>query len=439
MKMRELILAKKAGLSHQQQEIRSLIQGLSSNGKEKVEDYQLAAWLMAVCWRGMSLDETAWLTDAMARSGDVLDLSSVSHIVGDKHSTGGVGDKTTLVFVPLLSACGLPMAKLSGRGLGHTGGTLDKLEAIPGFDTHLSVTEFIQQVKDIGAAIGGQTQDLAPADGRMYALRDATGTVESIPLIAASVMSKKIAAGANLIVLDVKCGSGAFMKTQEAAVELATTMAEVGKRLGKPVDSVVTDMEQPLGNAVGHTLEVEEAIAMLKGEGPADLQELCYTLGSLGLVSAGLVQNDEDARQKLKKAIESGAALAQLARIIERQHGDPRVLEKPVLMPQAKVKMEVFAPVEKKVWIKNLDGMVVADACALMGASRAKKGDPINHAVGVVLHAKVGHALEAGLPLATVYADDQDHARSAAKRLLEAFVFSEVPVPTPAVIKAAVR
>ena len=239
----------------------------------------------------MSIEETAFLTDAMRRSGETLDLTSIGPIVADKHSTGGVGDKTTLVFVPLLAAAGIPMAKLSGRGLGHTGGTLDKLEAIPGFDVSLSVERFIAQVKEIGMAIGGQTHELAPADGKIYALRDVTATVESIPLIAASILSKKLAAGSNMIILDVKCGRGAFMDTEEKARTLARVMSEVGERLQRPITCVVTDMEQPLGYAVGHTLEVIEAIETLKGQGPADLRELCLVLGSHALVKAGEKQN----------------------------------------------------------------------------------------------------------------------------------------------------
>ena len=242
MRMVDLIVAKRKGHEHSRSEIEFIIKGVTD---QSIPDYQLSAWLMAVCWKGMTIDETAYLTDAMSKSGDVLDLSEIGPLVGDKHSTGGVGDKTTLVFVPMMAAAGVPMAKLSGRGLGHTGGTIDKLEAIPNFDTSLGTKEFIQQIKEINMAIGGQTQELAPADGKLYAMRDVTGTVESIPLIAASVMSKKIAAGANLIILDVKCGKGAFMETQKDAEALAETMANVGKRLGKPVIAVVTDMDQP--------------------------------------------------------------------------------------------------------------------------------------------------------------------------------------------------
>lgn len=262
--MVDLILAKRSGRVHTKAEIDFLIKGVTD---ASIPDYQLSAWLMAVCWQGMTADETAWLTDAMCHSGSVLDLTSIGPLVADKHSTGGVGDKTTLVFVPLLAAAGIPMAKLSGRGLGHTGGTIDKLDAIPGFRSDLSIDQFIKQVKNIGMAIGGQTSELAPADGKIYAMRDVTGTVESIPLIAASVVSKKIAAGANLIILDVKCGRGAFMETEEKATELAKTMVEVGHRLKRPVTAVVTDMEQPLGRRLVTRLKSSKRLKLSKAVG----------------------------------------------------------------------------------------------------------------------------------------------------------------------------
>lgn len=402
------------------------------------EDYQVAAWLMAVCWRGMTMDETAHLTDAMTHSGEVLDLSAIGALVGDKHSTGGVGDKTTLVFVPMLAAAGIPMAKLSGRGLGHTGGTIDKLEAIPGFNCDIPVEKFMKQVKEIGAAIGGQTQELAPADGKIYALRDVTGTVESIPLIAASVMSKKIAAGANLIILDVKCGSGAFMETEQAATELAKTMVEVGKRLKKPVSAVVTDMEQPLGNAVGHTLEVIEAIETLKGGGPDDLQELCMSLGSLALVTAGKFKDDKAARGELRRIIESGEALAKFKELVSAQGGNPKVVDDYTLMPQAKLKKEVKVPGSGARWVKNLNGRMVAEACKLMGAGRSKKGEKINLAVGIVLNGKVGSKLNGGDTIATIYADSEEAAAQAIERFNQAVSYSETEVPVPPVIRAKV-
>lgn len=435
MRMVDVIVAKREGKEHSREEIDFLVKGVMD---KSIEDYQLAAWLMAVCWRGMTMDETAHLTDAMARSGELIDLSAIGGMVGDKHSTGGVGDKTTLVFVPLLAAAGIPMAKLSGRGLGHTGGTIDKLEAIPGFRTELSIDQFVEQVKNIGQAIGGQTADLAPVDGKMYALRDVTGTVESIPLIAASVVSKKIAAGANLIILDVKCGSGAFMQTQEHAVELARTMVEVGKRLKRPVIAVVTDMEQPLGNAVGHTVEVIEAIETLSGRGPDDLRELCLSLGSVALTIAGKFPNEAAARNHLEKLLTNGEALEKFRELIKAQGGDPNVLENYKLMPQAKMQVEFKAPGTGKKWVQHLNGRLVAEACKLMGAGRAKKGDPINMAVGVVLHAKVGSTVNGGDSVATIYADSEKHVEDARKKLEQAFVFSDKPVEIPPVIKARV-
>ncbi len=435
MAMVDLILQKRAGKAHAKEEIDFIIKGLMDGS---IEDYQLAAWLMAVCWQGMTLDETAWLTDAMARSGDLLDLSAIGPIVGDKHSTGGVGDKTTLVFVPMLSAAGIPMAKLSGRGLGHTGGTIDKLEAIPGFRCDLTIEQFIKQVKEIGQAIGGQTKELAPADGKIYALRDVTGTVESIPLIAASVMSKKIASGANLIVLDVKCGSGAIMETEERAAQLAATMVEVGKRLKRPVSAVVTDMEQPLGNAVGHTLEVMEAIETLSGRGPSDLKELCLSLGSLALVTAGLTEDDACARRTLTEVLANGQALSKFRDLVAAQGGDPSVIERPEIMPQSKFKIDVKAPGTGDKWIKNLNGRLIAEACKLMGAGREKKGDPINMAVGIVLKGKIGSRIEGGQPVATIHADSEKDAVVAASKFNQAILYSDTPQAVPKVIRARI-
>ncbi len=436
MRMVDLLVKKRYGQEHSREEIDFLINTIIN--PETYRDYQLAAWLMAVCWHGMSMDETAFLTDAMARSGQMLDLSSIGPVVGDKHSTGGVGDKTTIVFVPMLAACGIPMAKLSGRGLGHTGGTLDKLEAIPGFNVNLETEDFIRQVKEIGAAVGGQTQDLAPADGLMYALRDVTATVESIPLIAASVMCKKIAAGANLIILDVKCGSGAFMNTQEKAVELSKTMVEVGYRLKRPVSCVVTDMEQPLGNAVGHSLEVAEAIDTLKGNGPEDLNELCLSLGAMAMVQAGKAKNEESARSELLNVISSGKALAKLKELIIRQKGDPKVIDDYSIMPQAKIQKDIHVPFSGEKWLSRLNGKTVAEACKLMGAGREKKGEAINLAVGIKMKAKIGSKLRGGDAFATIYGDSPEQINLAEAKLAEAVEFSDKEVATPPVIRARI-
>lgn len=433
--MVDLIVAKRYGREHTASEIQFIIDGITAGS---IPDYQIAAWLMAVCWRGMTLDETACLTDAMCKSGEVLDLSCIGPVVGDKHSTGGVGDKTTIIFVPLLAAAGVPMAKLSGRGLGHTGGTIDKLEAIPGFKTDLPVDQFINQVKTIGMAIAGQTQQLAPADGKVYALRDVTGTVESVPLIAASVLSKKFAAGSNLIILDVKCGRGSFMETEEKAKELSQILVEVAKRLNKPLTAVVTDMEQPLGYAVGHTLEVIEAIDTLKGHGPPDLMELIFTLGSHALIKAGKCKSEDEARRELTRLIESGAAIDHFRKLIEAQGGDAAVIEKPELMPTAKHEFDLLAPGTGQKWIKHIDGRKIAEGCKIMGAGRAKKGDPINMAVGIVLRAKVGSVVQGGQPVAVVYADSEGEYDAALSSFTEAIAYSDEPVASPHIIKACV-
>jgi pyrimidine-nucleoside phosphorylase len=386
----------------------------------------------------MDRSETAALTEAMLQSGDTLDLAHLKVPRVDKHSMGGVGDKVSLILAPLVASCGAAVPQLSGRGLGHTGGTLDKLEAIPGFNVTLPIDRFIGQVKEIGMAIGGQTQELAPADGKIYALRDVTATVESIPLIAASVVSKKIAAGANMIILDVKCGRGAFMDTEAKAKELAQVMTDVGHRLNRPIMCTVTDMEQPLGMAVGHTVEVIEAVNTLKGNGPPDLEELCLTLGSLALVTAKKCATEHEARKKLQEIIDSGKALENLRTLIKAQGGDPSVIENPGIMPTAKLQLEYIpAAVSGTRWVKHLDGRKVSEACKLMGAGRDKKNDPINHAVGIVLCAKVGSKLEPGQAAAIIHADTREHFEAAARKLDEAFTFSSDTVATPTLIKAS--
>ncbi len=435
MRMVDLIVGKRAGGEHSKEEIEFIINGIMDG---TVPDYQLSSWLMAVCWRGLTHQETAWLTDCMCRSGDVLDLSHVAEWIGDKHSTGGVGDKTTLVFVPLLAAAGIPMAKLSGRGLGHTGGTIDKLEAIPGFKTTLSKEDFIAQVKNESMAIAGQTAELAPADGKIYALRDVTGTVESIPLIAASVVSKKLAAGANLIILDVKAGRGAFMDTVEKAKTLAETMVAVGKTLGRPVNAVVTDMEQPLGNAVGHTVEVIEAIETLKGRGPRDLHELCMALGSMALVTAGKEKDQNAAREKLKTLLSDGTALEYFRKLVLAQGGDARVIDDYSIMPTAKHVFELKSPDGGTKWVEHLDGRKIAEALKLMGAGREKKGDPIDLGVGVVLKAKVGTEVTSGASLASVHAQSEEQFNSVKEKLLDAFTFSDTKVAEAPLVKASV-
>lgn len=435
MSMVDLILAKRSGKEHKKEDIDFLVEGIM---QDSIPDYQLSAWLMSVCWQGLSIDETAWLTDNMTNSGDVLDLSGIEGYIGDKHSTGGVGDKTTIVFVPLMAACGIPMAKLSGRGLGHTGGTIDKLESIPGFNCSLSKEQFISQVKSKGMAVAGQTKELAPADGKIYALRDVTGTVESIPLIAASVMSKKLAAGSNFIILDVKCGRGAFMDTEDKAKELASLMVKVGARLGKPVVAVVTDMEQPLGSAVGHSLEISEAIETLKGNGPEDLKELCLQLGSQALVTAKKASSLEEAKEKLLTVLKSGEALDNLKSLIEAQGGDSSVIDDYSKMPSTKTSYPLKLESNEPLWVSHLDGRTVAQGLKLLGASRDKKGDPIDLAVGVKLNAKVGSKVNGGDLLMDVYAHNEDQFNKVKETLLSAYTFSKEEVVKPSLVKACI-
>lgn len=433
MRMIDLILAKRAAKEHSRAAIDFIVKGIMDGS---IPDYQLSAWLMAVCWQGMTVEENADLTDAMCRSGEMLDLSEIGPLVADKHSTGGVGDKTTLVFLPMMAAAGIPMAKLSGRGLGHTGGTIDKLEAIPGFKTDLGIKAFIKQVKEIGMAIGGQTSELAPADGKIYALRDVTGTVESVPLIAASVVSKKIAAGSNLIILDVKCGKGAFMETEVEARALAQRMSEIGHMLKRPVTCVVTDMEQPLGMAVGHTLEVIEAMDTLRGQGPGDLRELCMALGAQALVSARKAKTEGDARAILRKTLDDGSALECFRKLVKAQGGDPSVIEKPEIMPHAKHKFEFLVPGKGTKWVEHLNGRKIAEACKLMGGGRMKKGDPINLASGVILKGKIGTQVEGGQPIATIYADSKEEYEAAVGKLNEAFKYSDDEIGVPPIVRA---
>ncbi|MGE0200369.1 MAG: thymidine phosphorylase [Candidatus Melainabacteria bacterium] len=402
----ELLDRKRRNLPHTEAEIRQLVTALMSGD---LPDYQLAAWLMAVCIHGLSMEETTWLTDAYVRSGTVLDLSGVAGVVVDKHSTGGVGDKTTLVLIPLLAACGLKVAKLSGRGLGFTGGTIDKLEAIPGFQVALSQEALKRQIAEIGVAISSQTEDLAPADAKTYALRDVTATVSSIPLIAASVVSKKIAAGADVIVLDIKVGHGAFMQHMAEARALAETCREVGRRLGKKLHTVISGMHQPLGYAIGHSMEVLEAVCLLQGrQQPADLLEVCLTLGAVCLVSGGLAKNDAEARLQMTNALQNGSALEKFKALIRAQGGNAdwmtpeadcntmaRALPYPKAIRNVTCKQSGF--------VTALDPLMVAQAAKLLGAGRQVKTDPIDLSVGVLLHKKVGDAVQPGDLLAELH------------------------------------
>lgn len=424
-----LIKAKRDGLCHSAEELAWLVDHVG-----ELPDYQLAAWLMAVVCRGMDLDETVALTDRMARSGEVLDLSDVPGPRVDKHSTGGVGDKVTLVLGPLVAAAGATVAKLSGRGLGHTGGTIDKLEAIPGLRTDLSPSEFKAQLRECRIAIAGQTANLAPADGVLYALRDVTGTVESVPLIAASVLSKKIASGADVILLDVKVGSGAFMRDMGEAEALARTMLAVGERLGKAVCCVVSEMGQPLGSAIGHANEVAEAMATLRGEGPSDLTELCVSLGALMLVGGGLAPDAAAAEAHLRGLLADGRALAKLRELVVAQGGDPAVIEDSTRMPQAPLRHLVRAPREGIV--QELDALTVGLAGKALGAGRLIKGAAIDLAVGVNLHKKIADAVQAGEPLAELLARTPEQAAQAERELLQAYRIGAEPVTPAPLIKA---
>lgn len=426
MRAVDIIAKKRDGKELTPEEIAFFINGFT---RGDIPDYQAAAWLMAVVCRGMTDRETTDLTLAMAQSGEMLDLSDIGPVVVDKHSTGGVGDKTTIAVGPMVTAAGLPMAKVSGRGLGFSGGTLDKLESIPGYKVPLTREEFLQQVRQVGLVVAGQTADLVPADGKLYALRDVTATVESIPLIASSIMCKKIACGANAILLDVKVGRGAFMQTETEAVELARTMVAIGQGVGREVAAVISDMSQPLGKAVGNALEVEEAITTLRGGGPADFTEHCMVFASHLLVLGRRAQNTEEARAILRNLIASGAALQQFRRWIKAQGGDPSVADDPTIMPRAKVVRDVPAP--RSGVIAGIDALEVGLTAVMLGAGREKKGDPIDHSVGVVLGPKVGDEVGAGELLFTLHAASEADFEAARRRLLNAYTWSNEPVEPP--------
>ncbi|HXY17184.1 MAG TPA: thymidine phosphorylase [Gaiellaceae bacterium] len=409
----ELIEAKRDGREHTAGEIAGLVLAYT---RDEVPDYQMAAWCMAVYFRGLSGAETFALTDAMIRSGETLDLGAeLGRRVVDKHSTGGVGDKTSIAVGPVVAACGVPFGKMSGRGLGHTGGTLDKLESIPGFRVELTTEEFVAQVREIGLAIVGQSADLVPADKKLYALRDVTATVDIVPLIASSIMSKKLAAGADAIVLDVKVGDGAFMKTRDDARILAEQMIDLGRRAGRQVVCLLTDMDQPLGHAVGNALEIREAVATIRGQGPADFTELvldgCARLLALSDLGIDLAEG----RRRAEAAVESGEALAAYERWIRAQGGDPAVDS----LPTAPIVLPVPAPRDGTV--AAVGARAVGIAALELGAGRRTKADPVDHAVGVVCRAKRGDRVAAGDVLAEIHASDDESADTAADAVLAAY------------------
>ncbi|MGQ9778826.1 MAG: thymidine phosphorylase [Bacillota bacterium] len=422
----EIIEKKRDGKKLTREEIEFFVQGLVRGA---IPDYQAAAWCMAVYFRGLDEEETVHLTEAMVATGKTIDLSSLSRPTVDKHSTGGVGDKTTLVVAPILAALGAAVAKMSGRGLGHTGGTLDKLESIPGFRTNLTPEEFVAQVERIGLAVAGQTAEMVPADGILYALRDVTGTVPSIPLIAASIMAKKIAAGAANIVLDVKYGSGALLPDPEKGRRLAALMRRIGAAHGRRVSTFLTGMEQPLGRAVGNALEVKEALATLRGEGPSDLLALALTLAAEGAFLAGLAKTREEGRHQAERAVASGAALERFRRMIEAQGGPGAVVDRPELLPCAKA--TTIVPARQAGYLVRMDAAAIGRITMRLGAGREKKGDPIDHGAGIMLLAKLGAYVEAGMPLAELHTNRLAEIEQAAKEFQAALVLAEEPAPTP--------
>lgn len=425
MRMYDVILKKRRGQKLSAAEIQFFVNGYTSG---EIPDYQAAALAMAVFFQGLEPEETADLTMAMARSGDQNDLSSIPGIKVDKHSTGGVGDKTTLVLGPLVAAAGVPVAKMSGRGLGHTGGTIDKLEAIPGFQAALDNRRFLEQVNRVKLAVVAQTGHLAPADKKLYALRDVTATVDSIPLIAASVMSKKIAAGADAIVLDVKVGSGAFMKNIEDAFSLARTMVDIGSQVGRETVAMVTDMDQPLGYAVGNALEVKEAIDTLKGHGPGDVRELCLELASEMIMLAGIENERDTARGRLEQIIDSGLALDKLKDFIQAQGGNPEAVNKPELLPTAPVVYPVTAT-HSEGYVSSIQAEQIGLAAMLLGAGRATKEDAIDLSVGVVLRKKIGDRVSAGEILAEIHAQRDTDLNGVGQMIKAAYLTSKDPSP----------
>jgi pyrimidine-nucleoside phosphorylase len=413
--MYDLILKKRNGGELSREEIAFFVEGYT---KGEIPDYQVSALMMAIYFQKMNEQETLALTMAMAGSGDMLDLSQIQGVKVDKHSTGGVGDKTSLALAPMVAACGLPVAKMSGRGLGHTGGTIDKLESFPGFTTSLTRQQFLDNVNRIGIAIMGQTADLAPADKKLYALRDVTATVDNMSLIASSIMSKKLAAGAEAIVLDVKTGSGAFMKQEADARALGEEMVRIGRNAGRRMSAVISDMDQPLGRAVGNALEVREAIETLQGGGPEDFRELCLVLGSQMLMAGEKARSREEAEEMLKGVIQDGSALEKLAQFVEAQGGNPQAVYRPELLPRADIVKTVPAPVSG--YVSHIACDEVGICSLILGGGRETKESRVDLSVGLVLNKKVGDYVEAGEPLALIHANREERAAEAERRFLAA-------------------
>ncbi len=434
MRMYDIIMKKKKGESLSEQEIRYFIEGYTKN---QIPDYQVSALMMAIYFQGMNEAETLALTLAMKESGEELDLSQIKGIKVDKHSTGGVGDKTSLALTPMVAACGIPVAKMSGRGLGHTGGTIDKLESFKGFSTEISTQNFIQNVNQIGIAIMGQTADLAPADKKLYALRDVTATVDNMSLIASSIMSKKLAAGADAIVLDVKTGSGAFMKNLKDSKALAQEMTKIGNNAGKKTIAVVSDMDQPLGNAVGNALEVKEAIETLKGRGPKDFVELVMTLGTHMLIAGGRTDSEKEARKMLQSTIVDGSALKKLAEFVEAQGGDSSAVYDTNLLPRAAIIEPLF--VQESGYIQHIECEEVGICSLILGGGRETKESEIDLSVGIVLTRKVSEYVERGDIIAYIHGNDHEKIRIAKKRLLNAYSISVQKPEEPQIIKDIIQ
>ncbi len=429
MRMYDLIMTKRNGGVLTKEEISYMVQGYT---KGEIPDYQMSAMMMAIYFQGMEESETVALTMAMAESGDLLSLSEISGFKVDKHSTGGVGDKTSLVLTPMVAAAGIQVAKMSGRGLGHTGGTIDKLECFTGFTTELTVEQFINNVNTIGIAIMGQTADLAPADKKLYALRDVTATVDHMSLIASSIMSKKLAAGADGIVLDVKTGSGAFMKETEDSLALAKEMVKIGKGAKRKTVAVISDMDQPLGFAVGNSLEVIEAIHTLQGNGPEDVLELCLTLGSYMLHIAGKTDTIEEGKAILQQTITDQTALHKFAEFVEAQGGDSAMVYDTTLLPQAAIIHDIVA--QEAGYISHINCEEVGMCSLMLGGGRETKESEIDLSVGLILHKKVGDPIQVGTVLASIHGNSQEAVEAASKRLYQAYECSNVEPPKKALI-----
>ncbi|MBE5812602.1 MAG: pyrimidine-nucleoside phosphorylase [Clostridiales bacterium] len=428
MRIYDVIANKRDKKELTKEEISFFVKGFTNN---EIADYQAAALLMAILLNGMTVKETSYLTEAMAKSGDMADLSKIEGIKVDKHSTGGVGDKTTLVVAPIVATFGVPVAKMSGRGLGHTGGTLDKLQSIKDFSISLTVDEFVDNVNKIKMAVVGQTGNLAPADKKMYALRDVTATVQSIPLIASSIMSKKIAGGADAIVLDVKCGSGAFMKDIESARELAKIMVLIGNEVGRQVVAVITNMDEPLGNAIGNALEIKEAISTLKGEGPEDFKNICIELATQ-MIYLATGKDEREIREEVKNKLINGEAYNKFKEFIIAQHGDISVIENIELLPSAKNVIELYSNEEG--YVKSIDAEKLGIASMLLGGGRAKKEDNIDYGVGVIVHKKIGDFVKKDDVIATIHANDLTKFEDVKTTILNAYKFSNEEVEKPMLI-----